>query len=244
MRKVKIAYITSLFFVAFLTNADSRVSFPFKSSLGQICKTADFVAKGILINIEEEGIIPHKVITFKINEVVLGDSANNSDTYFKAIIDSGYDLNINEKYLIFASQKYFPVIEGSIVNYDQYRFDFRREDSGVKLNTMLNHDWFIIGGSRGIFPLGPKEEIDNLLEVVKGYWGHLRGSERNREKFETFLTGLLNSDNLRVKSDAHHDLRTLIRLSDSADLKRMAGDEALPDDLRTYATERLNRKND
>jgi len=232
--------LAALLIFPYQTIAHSSIFFPFKSSLGQLCKTADFVAKGTIIKIEDENTSPVNIVTFNVTKVIVGEFKTDSNKQFKVSIENAHDLNVNDDYLFFASQKYFPLSEGSKANFDQFRFDFRREDAGVKLNTLSDHDWFIIGDSRGIFLLEPKEEINPLLEVIKGYWGHLRGTERDRDKYEHFLKGLLESDNNRVKSDADLDFRLLIRLSDVDDLKRLGVDEELTFELRTYALEILD----
>jgi hypothetical protein len=79
---------------------------------------------------------------------------------------------------------------------------------------------YVVGGARGVILLDSTSEL-TIVASVGQYWSHLRGTARSFEAYATFLTDAQTSTLERVRKDARHDLKLLIRFADKPTLSEL-----------------------
>lgn len=208
-------------------------AFEMQTTLGQLCKISDFVGICSLDDVKTK-IEAQTILVWKVDKNITGSSSVGSNFIVQTHMQPRYFPTKEERCLVFASQVYNPLTQGTNVNLNLFRWDFSR---GIA--TAQTNEWHLVGEPRGIIILQPQSE-KYLLASVTGYWNHLHGSSRSIENYYVFLRGQLNSSVKRIRSDASLDLRILMRFAEIDILRRIATDESLDEELRAHASKIMN----
>lgn len=205
-----------------------------QTTLGQLCKTADFVGICSLLHVETNNEL--NVLTWKIEKSIAGSAPTNMTISVEDQMPTCRSRTKDERCLVFWSQTLFPLTQGTNANLAVFQWDFSREGVGVRTN-----EWKLVGGPRGIIPM--KEHTENVvLQTVTGYWSHLRNPSRNIDDYYAFLRDQQNSNVKRIRSDVRLDLRILMRFAEVDSLRRITRDEGLDEDLKAHAIKLLKWK--
>lgn len=205
-----------------------------QTTLGQLCKTSDFVLVGALSNAVHQSETRTEY-TWRTLMVLTGNITTGTTVSVVDCLEPyGPPKKQNARYLVFGAHKCYPLSEGMTAHFKIFNFEFERERLPEGKFTWLQN-----GGSRGIIPVTPETE-QCLLKTVTDYLAQLRSLVRNKDNYYEFLCGLLGSDVERVREDAKIDLKIFIRLAEQNKLEHIKIDGRLDNDLRAYAEKILN----
>lgn len=122
------------------------------------------------------------------------------------------------------------------VDLDAFRFDYQAPVSD-------GPPQYLVGGMRGMIQMDASS-VPDISKVITNYWTYLRQVPRDVMGYAVFLSSLATSSVERVRDDAGHDMKFLIRYGDPSFLKQLAATVPLSRQSKGYLDEILKWKED